>query len=156
MNLMAEVPDLIVTARQVRVLEHARRTPPKTLARSAVQNAQNLFPSAVISSTLPRGFINSILAAAVKKTDDLLSSKHVKTHDCHFRCEIQDCKSRGFYRLQDLNRHMSSRHKNGDSSKFYCTVQECEYATKGFPRKDNCNRHIMKQHHGQSRDDLHK
>lgn len=162
MNLMAQVPDLIVPARQVRVLEHTRRTPPKTLPyrallRSAVQSAKNVFRAAVISSTLPRGFINSILAAAVKKTDHLLSSKHVKTHDRRFRCEIQGCTSDGFYRRQDVKRHMSSCHKDvGESSKFYCTVQECEYAAKGFPREDNCKRHIRIQHQAHSRKDLEK
>ncbi|MCJ1267727.1 hypothetical protein MMC22_007613 [Lobaria immixta] len=80
-------------------------------------------------------------------------NKHVKTHTRTFRCEIPDCPSSGFYRLRDLNRHVSSCHKNvGQDTKFYCTIQDCAYATKGFPRKDNCKRHIREQHQGQSRD----
>lgn len=159
---MAQAPDLIVPARQVRVLEYARRTQPETLPqepllRSAVQSAINVFRAPVTSGTLPRGFIDSILAATIKKTDDLLSRKHVKTHDRILKCKILGCTSGGFYRLQDVKRHMSSCHKDvGESSKFYCPVEECKYATKGFPREDNRKRHIRVQHQGHSRDDVDK
>lgn len=90
-----------------------------------------------------------------KKADHLFwFSKHVKTHTRTFRCEVPDCPSSGFYRLQDLNRHISSCHKNvGQDTKFYCTIQHCAYATRGFSREDNRKRHIREQHQGQSRDD---
>lgn len=159
MNPMAQVSDLVNPARQVRVQEHARRRPPGTaqqeaMLRSAVQTARNLFHTAINSSKLPRDLIHSLLAAAVKKTDHLLFSKHVKTHDRGFGCEIPGCTSGGFYRLQDVKRHMLSHKNVGESTKYFCTIQDCEYATKGFPREDNCKRHIREQHQGYLRHDL--
>ncbi len=46
--------------------------------------------------------------------------------------------------MQDLTRHASSCHEAG--SIFLCEYQDCEFATKGFPRNDNCVRHMRLKH----------
>ena len=76
-------------------------------------------------------------------------NKHVKTHNRSFLCAIVDCKSHGFYRQQDLDRHTASCHRDAPRTtltKSYCTVLTCEYATKGFARKDNWLRHMRLRH----------
>ena len=42
---------------------------------------------------------------------------------------------------------MSSCHGAPEADgRFMCEYQDCEYATRGFARNDNCKRHMLKQH----------
>ncbi|KAA6406740.1 MAG: hypothetical protein FRX48_09463 [Lasallia pustulata] len=73
-------------------------------------------------------------------------NRHRKLHDRPYRCLHVGCDSRGFSSRKDLGRHEASRHQGTEATKFYCPRMECEYSTKGFPRTDNCRRHVRKQH----------
>ncbi|KAL2038851.1 hypothetical protein N7G274_008373 [Stereocaulon virgatum] len=73
--------------------------------------------------------------------------KHEKSHRRDFKCEISTCTSGGFYCQKDLVRHLDSCHKDvAQAERYCCPHMECEYAIKGFPRRDNCQRHIRTQH----------
>lgn len=74
-------------------------------------------------------------------------TKHLKTHNREFKCEVPGCRSQGYYRMQDLIRHKSSCHGAFDvGGKVFCKYQDCEYATRGFARNDNCHRHMRLKH----------
>ena len=70
-------------------------------------------------------------------------SKHIKTHKRDVKCPIAGCKSDGFYRVRDLYRHISSCHRDATTERgqYFCEFAGCKY-TKGFPRKDNYQRHM--------------
>lgn len=49
--------------------------------------------------------------------------------------------------MQDLTCHVSSCQGGSRvNSYFFCGYQECEYATKGFARNDDCLRHMRLKH----------
>ena len=75
------------------------------------------------------------------------ASKHLKTHSRAFKCDFPGCTSQGFYRPRDRDRHMSSCRRAPEADRrFMCEYQDCKYATEGFPRSDNCRRHMLTQH----------
>ena len=69
-------------------------------------------------------------------------SRHLKRHKKPFRCP--KCNN-GFRYRKDLLRHQGSKHRSSSSNtKIYaCPVAGCGFAT---DRKDNCKRHVEKQH----------
>jgi len=76
-------------------------------------------------------------------------NRHMKRHDRPYQCSIPNCPSSGFPSSQDRDRHVKARHPETVPQEqfLYCPVQTCKYATKGFARADNFQRH-MKQHPG--------
>ena len=49
--------------------------------------------------------------------------------------------------MRDLNRHVSSCHGTDQAGgEYLCKYQDCEYATRGFSRNDNCLRHMRHKH----------
>jgi len=76
-------------------------------------------------------------------------NRHMKRHDRPYKCPIPNCPSSGFPSSQDCDRHVKTKHPEtvSDEQRHYCPVQTCKYATKGFTRADNFQRH-MKQHPG--------
>lgn len=49
--------------------------------------------------------------------------------------------------MQDLDRHISSCHGASEAgNRILCEYRDCEYATRGFARKDNCLRHMRFKH----------
>ena len=57
---------------------------------------------------------------------DYHRSKHIKTHQRDVKCTITGCRSGGFYRNQDLERHVSSRHKDATTERklYFCGFQD--------------------------------
>ena len=75
-----------------------------------------------------------------------ISSKHFRTHNRSFKCTEPGCAFRD-YRLQDLDRHISSSHKKGDDQfRTFCEFSGYPMAGKGFSRRDNYVRHVRRQH----------
>ncbi|KAF5875266.1 putative zinc finger transcription factor ace1 protein [Botrytis fragariae] len=79
-------------------------------------------------------------------------SAHMKSHTLPSKCPISSCKSLGFQYLKDLKRHITSIHPelNPNAEIYFCDAGSCKHSRtkrKGFPRKDNCERHKKKCKH---------
>jgi hypothetical protein len=77
-------------------------------------------------------------------------SKHAKRHksdykkSLRFKCDHDDCSKRFEYQ-KDLNRHLET-HKTDPPRPFKCSIEGCEFHTKGFTRNDHLIRHNRIQH----------
>ncbi|ODA78692.1 hypothetical protein RJ55_06074 [Drechmeria coniospora] len=71
---------------------------------------------------------------------------HQRYHSKDHKCNYPNC-GKGFGTKTHLQRHINDRHEK--KKKFHCSVPGCDYSRaggKGFPRKDNWKRHMMKIH----------
>ncbi|EEU37031.1 uncharacterized protein NECHADRAFT_86719 [Fusarium vanettenii 77-13-4] len=71
---------------------------------------------------------------------------HQRYHTKEHKCPYPNC-AKGFGTRTHLQRHINDRHER--SKKLYCSVPECDYSRqggKGFPRKDNWQRHMLRAH----------
>ncbi|KAI1245221.1 hypothetical protein MGN70_012111 [Eutypa lata] len=69
---------------------------------------------------------------------------HSKRHDKPFICD--ECPDR-FGSKKELDRHQSSKHSL--ERPFVCSWPQCERSRRGWPRKDNYDRHVRDVHKGQ-------
>lgn len=71
---------------------------------------------------------------------------HQRYHTKDHKCPYPGC-GKGFGTKTHLQRHINDRHEK--KKKFHCSVPGCDYSKqggKGFPRKDNWKRHMIKIH----------
>lgn len=77
-------------------------------------------------------------------------SKHARRHkpdyknSLRFKCDHDNC-SNLFEYQKDLNRHLET-HKTDPPRPFKCSIEGCEFHTKGFTRNDHLIRHNRVQH----------
>lgn len=74
-------------------------------------------------------------------------SVHIKSHTLPFKCPKPSCKSLGFRYKKDRDRHIADMHPElvPDAERYFCPMEGCKHSRakgKGFPRKDNCERHV--------------
>lgn len=87
--------------------------------------------------------------------------KHELTHTKPHCCNVPGCDRglfRGFPTVNDLRRHMKSRHQifptNVVSKVYRCAAVDCNDIHKLWPRLDNFKQHIDRLHRGEDKDDL--
>ncbi|KAH8591684.1 hypothetical protein B0O99DRAFT_268374 [Bisporella sp. PMI_857] len=74
-----------------------------------------------------------------------LFKKHLKTHIKVHQCDVEGCDyPTAFGTAFDLRRHQATAHST--FCNFFCTFNDCERNTLGFPRLDKLNEHIRDQH----------
>jgi hypothetical protein len=74
----------------------------------------------------------------------LLQRRHMDSHTHPTQCPHG---GRGFEHKKDVDRNINDRHNT--TTRYYCTFQNCKLSLrigKGFPRKDNCKRHMRHIH----------
>lgn len=69
------------------------------------------------------------------------------THNKDFALShvCEECEA-AFQFEKDLIRHTLTHNEDPDVRKYKCPSRPCEYAWKGFKRKDHFKRHVRKQH----------
>ncbi|KAF2753150.1 hypothetical protein EJ05DRAFT_227015 [Pseudovirgaria hyperparasitica] len=78
-------------------------------------------------------------------------NKHMRKHTRPHKCDILGC-GRSFAQNRDLKRHKDAKHSINTQGTtalrgvHLCEYPPCNYALRGFSRKDNCDRHMRSQH----------
>ncbi|APA16275.1 predicted protein [Sclerotinia sclerotiorum 1980 UF-70] len=77
---------------------------------------------------------------------------HKKSHTLPFKCPRPSCKSLGFRYRKDRDRHIADIHPEliPGAERYFCPLEGCKHSRakgKGFPRKDNCARHVKNCKH---------
>ncbi|PHH88831.1 hypothetical protein CDD83_6989 [Cordyceps sp. RAO-2017] len=100
------------------------------------------------NSTLKMGIFRCDVPGCQQVFDQPHKLKHhQRYHSKDHKCPYANCE-KGFGTKTHLHRHINDRHEK--KKKFHCSVPGCDYSRaggKGFPRKDNWKRHMIKTHH---------
>ncbi|KAH6708859.1 hypothetical protein BKA61DRAFT_678725 [Leptodontidium sp. MPI-SDFR-AT-0119] len=73
-----------------------------------------------------------------------LLNRHTNQHTKPYKCSFRDC-HKSLATRRDLQRHMDV-HNGMSAPRYVCPERGCEYAVKGFKRKDNLKRHLKNVH----------
>ncbi|KAH6722954.1 hypothetical protein BKA61DRAFT_565607 [Leptodontidium sp. MPI-SDFR-AT-0119] len=117
-------------------------SPSATSSRMSFSASSTSTPKTTFSSASEESFACHFCAQTFAQK--CLLNRHINTHTKPYVCSFDGCTARRATN-RDLKRHMVC-HDPVSAPAFLCTERGCEYAVKGFKRKDNLKRHMENVH----------
>jgi hypothetical protein len=118
---------------QITTPQFELNSPPNFGSQNSPPRGQSTHPCALCNQEFERQY--------------MLNQHHKRIHDKQFVCQVANCPQEPFGLKKDLLRHQTSRHPSlYPPISFKCPFGDCPSSRKGFPRKDNLQRHIREQH----------
>ncbi|KAG4435310.1 hypothetical protein IFR05_009199 [Cadophora sp. M221] len=117
-------------------------SPSATSSRMSVSTSSTSTPKTTPSSASGESFACHFCAQTFAQK--CLLNRHTNTHTKPYVCSFDGCTARRATN-RDLQRHLVC-HDPISAPAFLCTERGCEYAVKGFKRKDNLKRHMENIH----------